>query len=1301
MLIFTYTQDTFPIILPGLVWHSMMLVFVALCALLHQCAAFKIVGAPSYQNYITNGAISSNRTITVQCSPADLDQTFTLQVTPTSGATIPVTVTCKAPVAQFNVAIQGYLPTDGIRQCYRACAVRGISVVTPGSNTNFTDRSAFYSTNPGFVNAVTAENSNGDSNIPVISHIQRLMKERKRQDLLDQEELDELQANHGRNRHLLQLDPGSFALATVAYAVAFTALVQVNLLSSKVSSLQTEADTTKQTLSNYINATDVWEGQTTQQLQTLDNVQHTTYAIETQALAAQTATSNALNASIQSNIALASALNSNFTSVYRNLTSISNQMLTLSAIVNATVIANTGNLVALQGQVLNLTSQLANTVTNFSTSSATNFQTAFLQLRQTVINVRDLAGNLQNAINQTPVKRGLTRSVVMALLNTTNIGIYTPFLENYGALPTVDLSDSGQLYIDNFRLLFISNANYFYQVDIQIYCALGWMMQTPQAWTTWLDLFEAMGPYNCDPTLFACQCYATAEIVSCARNNTFGQVDLVNAGQLQASLCAAHTLSAPSYSPVITSSSNFTTYLSSVCALGATGGYQVISLRQKQNITAVYSSSVCAMDYNSMMMINQSPSYSNQNFAYALLSLIPQSFDTVLNQVQSNVDAVDGVCPPGLSTTFQPFEIIETQPASCIQGCFMSYQGPMLPIYALTQPVVTTDVTVNVNGVIYDEYDAIVNQQVGYNLQSQYILLGPPGGAGSGNVVYDVTSGNMELSPTASDREGKLTYALTNNPNNFTMAYWVASNGEPFNHMKGSNVASLYKRNLVNVTTSPVCQLNTGQLAGTVCTMLQSLAPSSFQPNNGFAQFEMKTSTYTIDIPVPDGTVYLLQNSGCPGTQILATSSQVVTLVLSNGFSGPIFVDVVLSGACQNQWNNVQVPALGTESLVIPACNAGNQQQSVSVYQVAGASRGAICASGTNLDVTVNRTAILALQGMADLHYVVSQTITAQDAINAQTMATQVAMNTILSQLVMLNVQSSAPLIVADPTILSNYGDILGSLNVLASNISINTNALSGATLPNFTALTAGYTQQMQASVSQLAVINNTYTALLAQAANELATYDAGQILEVQALNRTIATAQAYKAAMFNWIDGVTANFGAIASINIMGSLASTITGVASGAVNLGEEGINAVEGFVKAVAAEVKKDVSAIGGILGSALGEIAQLGSLILTYGAAAVGIFLGIKWYLNRRSKKNPKIDGMTARDLEERTEHIERWLAAFAKLHPELAEAVNASAMAIEVGHLVKSQDGTGAHETPHHTTRPNREGFVPVADGFIF
>jgi hypothetical protein len=1008
-------------------------------------------------------------------------------------------------------------------------------------------------------------------------------------------------------------------LAVAALAIATAAMVEVHGLqdamksaNSKIDTLQTQAKDASAKLAAFNSGLDGFEKTSTGTLQAISGSLQTVSQVLSDHLAATSTLSNQVNAQAASQTLVNQALSSGVNTVNTNMALLGNQLQSLTAITNAQTLATQSALNRTISQIASLASTMNKNFISIANTSNNNYLSVSNQMRATVQSIRDITQVIHELYMNTPIRRVLTRAVMLKMLDVTNSGQFIPFLTNLGTLPVVDPSPFLSLYIENIRIMLMDSTQTLNELDIQFYCYIEYLFEKPRAWNTWMDFLDSMGPSTCVPSdPRTCFCYANITIQSCsAKTPSVTPSTFLSSQAISASMCSTGNII--TQGPFFLNNPNqLLSYLSALCIKGTYTGSKILvaGVKTNQAVLAAYDSSICAMDLG-VVMSNGLLGSSDVNFVYALFNSLQSAFAVANAGVEGHFTSVDGTIASNLTYTYQPFEFVNGQQATCTTASFMSFAtdpynpGNILsvPVYYLDNPVVSTDVITSVDGVTSNTYDVSISQTLGYNLLSEYTLVGDPS---SPDHVYDVVSDDVSLSPFASAKRGHVTYNMIDDPTNFNMARWQKLYGPNYEHDYANNVISAYLRTLTIapdlVTT--VCNVSMATYKGTICNIMDYLYVKRFDDpqliNNPVTTLGYKTGSYTVKIPVPDGQIYAVETTGCPVVNVQTTNVKGVTLQLANHANTTISVIFEITGGCPYTSGTTAIKGISTFGYNVPFCGVASPPLIATIYKTTGAGKGPVCQ--TNISVASNRTAVLASTGMADLTYSDTQQSNAVDnnaaGLNGMFLNALSVLSKINAQRAQKTVLLSATINVTD---LSAHQKIQDQIAALVVNVSQVVSTLRSSQKVNLT--TSPYddiilqdqlkfNQSMSQAAAHLVVLNSQLkkvnvsvaelivaTNISMQANKDMAESVGNYLLSVPRVLHAVTDAftELGTGSSFTWTRfGETLEEGGILAMGV-------VAGVAMG---VGDASYKILKGLADYAMEEFKKLTDLIAGLLGSGM--------------------------------------------------------------------------------------------------------------------
>ena len=1217
-------------------WRSLAFVLLGCC----WGSAFKLVGSPTHDQYVTNGKISQNTTIQVECDATDFGRKNYLQVQTLNG-TVSVEVDCGYPTLTYDLTIKGYVPIYGEIVIGKIIVTRDQQLAT-NYNLTFSDYGAFLSSAGGF--SVQSHDPHPQYHL-MGADPQHLQYMKGRELFGFPVRMSESYVNSPHYRHNLHpvsrvntnpsggqvgLAVGA-AAASIVFPAAGTLLVglfgggggpsaaAIQALQESVGNLQTASAQ----FSTRFAADEKAQSDVNIQLNgTVNLLKDLVGNAQATAQAGYTLASQSRDMAL----ALSTALANNITTINNYVGQVNAGLISLTSEVGALSSSTQADIKALFGNL----SALANvTNTNLATLSNTtqhNLISLGVQLAAITGQQRLMAGQMSELMLNTPARRANNRVIVNAIVNTLQNTPYVPFTGNNGLFPAFEAANYEKLFSDSLRILSITPSLLIRQVDYSFYCYVPWLLSQGASTMTYQDLLKTLGTTNCSLTNIAgCYCYFSTVEQYCTKDPALDPLSFYTNGtnSIQSPYCQGGiTSNGPA---LILSGPTLFGLLDVRCYEGSTNqiGYLVRSNLLGTTEWVSDDPSICGMNYEKIVSGMGSGSFLT-NFIIYFFNMWEEGFGFATQGIETYARALDGLIPSNLSTLYNPFEWQpDNKVAESYTSAFMAFEPGMEAIYLLSNPSTSTPVTVNVNGTLYSTvYDVTVNPAIGYSAPQEVVLAGDPSyGATS---VYDIDCTTTCLSGFPKQNQGAVTYTMVDDPSCFNITCWGAKYGvsNEFDHFAATNLLSAHIKPLAYTGVQAVCNVPIGTALGNICQMLQYLSVSSFQPNapSPTAVFQQKVGSYTVKIPIPDGDVFLVTNTGCPQIQVAQVSGEVTRVTLTNPVGGDIKVSLVVSGDCNNVYSDLIVPAGGSTYQSIPAC--GNKQGTIflSVYQVAGASLGSVCPGGFNLSVTANRTNFLATTGAADLVTVdySSTTVAASSgaALVASTLQTNLLVVQTVFQLAKLATLVSEYVPIPD---LSDYSNLLNQSQTLGQNLTVLQKTITSNPTTNVTAIAGPYdaaanklAQEYQDSVSAFQKNMDALNANLANVSNSIKNKVATSEAAINALNDFVGNLTQFAKQVVNTFNSIPES-----GASVMGFFTDVINGVAGLPADVVDAGSKFLTALTNAVIKEIGTVASGIGGLFSGFTNVI-----IILVVVSVVICGLGGGGYYLYKRQNKLKK-------------------------------------------------------------------------------
>lgn len=786
---------------------------------------------------------------------------------------------------------------------------------------------------------------------------------------------------------------------------------------------------------------------------------------------------------------------------------------------------------------------------------------------------------IREVMLRTTPRRHLTRLMLAAIQSTiVNVDGFKPFLEDLGSQPASELGLYGTMAIDRQYLTYAytsSGTLYAKQVDLTYLCDTMFVLNQATSYSSKRELLTYMGPDGCDDNVpGSCTCWAFLREVRCPVNaSLLSTAEWTNRVTLNQSWCTSALSTTRAEEQFFSGKGLLDAMGSTICPNVYNGTARVASSLQRYSIDVNYYA-VPSCNMIPLVLFETAPA----NAYDALMNQLVDSYGKAVLRSEIYMDYIDGKIPLNISTNPQPFTRVAGQSAEIIEAAFMAYSPSMLNVSKYTNPSIATTVTVKVDNVTRNQSDIALSLPIGFVLDPILKFVGDPF---SSTFVYDIDNEDIPLSPTASTREGSVTYPMCLNLTvNCTLAQWRFENEATFNHYQGDNVPEIYRRQVNGLEKR--CNGTGYAQSGSICVIMDNffLAPAV----SGLT-LEPREASYEVDIFLQEGLLTVIEFSDCPAAEVIPVSASGVTLALTNTRAVAIIVAIIEdnpNAGCDRTLNNVVVGAGLTYRHFVPACVSGGVTLA-SVFRYDGTDLIA-CEAAANLNVTINRPQFIQSQGAADALYVDTQSVVVTDQLSLNLFK---SMNE-LTKLVQESLAATATMVHSTglPIVNASYDQFA----VIMSNVTQIRSDIENLLL----------TSRNRSALNVSGILDN----LAVQLASERAIYN-------NATNASLAVLNALRAEQFNLSTSIAVLIAAKdelqlsrdayvnatnvyldAEVNLFNSILNSIDDFSSGGiglkfltglVNVIKSGVGTVYNGVKTLVTDVVKfAIKALGGALG-----------------------------------------------------------------------------------------------------------------------
>lgn len=861
--------------------------------------------------------------------------------------------------------------------------------------------------------------------------------------------------------------------------------------------------------------------------------------------------------------------------------------------------------------------------------------------RQTASTILRLAHNYD-------LTRAFTRLMQLSLADNQNIGL-TPFLQDLGQQPNAD-PFVYNLPIESVRLMYITSGSgnsIGHQTSYTFTCNALYLVSHLQAWFSWMDFIQTIGPTGCDPTTAAgttaCACYIVVKTASCnLATNALNSSDWKLNLQLTNNTCQG-TISTPTpvtYYDGIT----FLNLVQTTCtAIGGPSTIIMGAVTQQLRTTFVSQLSTCTTTWQ-----NLASPIGGAGIAFGILSIWETAYALMIQNSQVITAFYDGVMAQGASFRQDKFVRAYGSAGSYDEFAYMSYGSQMDPVYRLTSTGAVANAVVVVSGFNSASVGAAsITPGVTVPLTSyDNAVIGDPGSTTS---IVNAPFTAISLSNVATVRENTYTYAMVPDGSAFTYSAWLAWNYPQasrndttglFNHY-----AATLTPNLVDTTIDPSTGMCVGAQSftgGSWCDIRSAYRVTTFLNQQTSAmglQLEPRGSgaAYTFDVVVTEGTISQSVVSACASLAFQATGAGT-NVLLTNSLSTTVRLAMVLnavSRACYLEYPNVYVGPQQVASQFFPFCHAS---MLLDVYYYDEANVRHACSNMIGVNITTTQSQYLAM-GNAPVPVINQQTQIIADSVNTAmiqvfNLMQSMILETTSSQLTLM-VYSGLPV----PNATAFFQNVADSQREYAKKLAdiIANNTILSAFDPNtFT----NATKALDTLKDQNSQLNETLLLLNEQVAIniKLAALESvtAQQMNVSLANLEVARA-AYVDAEIKWSNAVLnwaqtsldafkhlqqqagSGFGALFGSLVITALAEVcglgkdiIDGIVSVADDLEKLAEKVWDGFVELV----KKAIDTLGGIFSKFISDILIILALV---AAGCIGAAMLYKWVTTKSTPK----------------------------------------------------------------------------------
>jgi hypothetical protein len=270
--------------------------------------------------------------------------------------------------------------------------------------------------------------------------------------------------------------------------------------------------------------------------------------------------------------------------------------------------------------------------------------------------------------------------------------------------------------------------------------------------------------------------------------------------------------------------------------------------------------------------------------------------------------------------------------AKCRAMAQMYYSPNWVPVYEITPVDASAQIEVSIDGQeTWTTQEVVLGATIGDDVRFQPLIVGSLDNSAS--FAYDIPLSNIELSPFAQAREGKVTYAMcpvdpANDDSYHTncgLARWAGRNNATFNHFLAVNIPEAYRVSLSNRRCTGIRRAGT---AAGQCAMRDNFEYEFFPDESdqetaspaGILRLGARTGSYRGTVKILAGELVAFRVSGCPSIGVLEAGNGT-TLILTNPRNGTMDVRYRRYGpVCGTAAETIVLPPLGIREIFIPSC---------------------------------------------------------------------------------------------------------------------------------------------------------------------------------------------------------------------------------------------------------------------------------------------------------------------------------------------------------------------------------------------
>lgn len=563
-------------------------------------------------------------------------------------------------------------------------------------------------------------------------------------------------------------------------------------------------------------------------------------------------------------------------------------------------------------------------------------------------------------------KRELTKLVRAAASEVSELGPdFEPLFESIGAAPANPVTDDlvWRTRIDVLRIFHASDASLTpggvmqaMEHRFDLYCDTEMLVSTRPTVTTWQEVLDNIGPYDCNSAAWdtaTCACWVTYRRYFCNTTEALlnstdfsSPADSFEPLTSRTAVCTGGVVSSSSVS-TFTSPNDVVNQLGAVCDYavppsGVHTGYIVHSAMNARAFSAGYSAEFCAsasdLIADALEPSSRATTTIVYTFSYLFFNLIDQAFEIIEKAYPELQAKVDGDLPQLLAFQFQPMvrvyssELgdIETafptnasnnrREGRCLTSAFVACvtdPEQMLPVYKVYYTGARTSVRVFYAGETHVYTTSVEFSDGGARVTPSDVYV--IGDVTSTVRLYDVPYNELSVGKTPL-RVNKITYLMVppnatdpNTPEPLTALSWFAREETRLNHLSALVTASAYE---VDKLPNGTCASSQREaLHGSLCRFHDAYNVSSsieieFEGVTTAARYFNATpravSPYTSKIKatvvVPEGLLTNAFVSACPLTDVQQWGDNAMIATLSNpqGSAGEMVYKIERFGDCCN-----------------------------------------------------------------------------------------------------------------------------------------------------------------------------------------------------------------------------------------------------------------------------------------------------------------------------------------------------------------------------------------------------------------